>query len=113
MEEKYKALLEQVIPITKSSVNQIEKRAGYDFNILIKMALNKSNNLVLVFFHDAIEHLINHFSKEFDELVTKRVDWENSYHNSYELLHEIVSAILQSITRREKLAKLRAFCMEF
>ena len=48
MEEKYKALLQQVIPIAKSSVNQIEKRAGYDFNILLKMALNKSNNLVVI-----------------------------------------------------------------
>ena len=62
--EKYKALLQRVIPIIKNSTSQMEKRAGYDFNILFKAAINETNNTVWLYLNDAIEHVLRYFAKD-------------------------------------------------
>ena len=75
--EKYKALLQKVIPIIKNSTNQMEKRAGYDFNILLKAAINETNNAVFMYLNDAIEHLLRYFAKNLDDFLSGKEDWEN------------------------------------
>ena len=110
--EKYNALLQKVIPIAKSTTLELEKRAAYDFNILLKVAINSSNNPVLIFLNDAIEHLIRYFSTDLQELLDLKVDWDNSCHNGYELLHDLACVILQSVRHKQNLAKFRKFCLD-
>lgn len=107
--EKYNALLQKVIPITKSATNKMQKKAAYDFIILLKVAINSSNNPVLIFLNDAIEHLIRYFSKDLQELFNGSVDWDN---NGYELLHDLTCVILQSVSHKQNLAKFRNFCLD-
>lgn len=107
--EKYNALLQKVILIAKSATNKMQKKAAYDFNILLKVAINQSNNPVLIFLNDAIEHLIRYFSKDLQELFNGSVDWEN---NSYELLHDLACVILQSVRHKQNLAKFSKFCLD-
>ena len=110
--EKYNALLQNVIPIAKSATNPLEKRAAYDFNILLKVAINSSNNPVLIFLNGAIEHLIRYFSKDLQELLVRKVDWDNSCHGSYELLHDLACVILQSVSHKQKLTEFKQFCLQ-
>jgi hypothetical protein len=107
--KKYKELLDKVIPIIKNSKNEMEKRAGYDFNILLKLAINISNNLVLLYLHDAIDHLLCHFYKELDDLLSGK---EYSCNGSYELLHDIIRVIMQTILHKQNLPELREFCLQ-
>ena len=110
--EKYNVLLQKVIPIAKSATLELEKRAAYDFIILLKSALNQSNNLVLIYLNDAIEHLIRYFSKELQALFNGSVDWENTFHNGYALLNDLTRFIMQSILHRQKLKEFRQFCLQ-
>lgn len=110
--EKYNALLQKVIPIAKSATLELEKRAAYDFNILLKVAINSSNNPVLIFLNDAIEHLIRYFSKDLQQLFDRSVAWDNSCHNGYELLHDLACVILQSVRHKQKLTEFRQFCLD-
>lgn len=106
---KYKELLEKVIHIIRTSSNQIEKKQACDFNILLKTAINVSNNLVLMYLHDAIEHLLCHFSKELDDLLGGK---EYSCNSSYELLHDIIRVIMQAILHKRNLPELREFFLQ-
>jgi hypothetical protein len=110
--EKYNVLLQKVIPIAKSATLELEKRAAYDFIILLKSALNQSNNLVLIYLNDAIEYLIRYFSKDLQQLFNGSVDWENSFHNGYALLNDLTRFIMQSILHRQKLKEFRKFCLD-
>lgn len=110
--EKYNTLLQKVIPIAKSATNKRQRKAAYDFNILLKVAINSSNNPVLLFLNDAIEHLIRYFSKDLQQLFDGSVDWENSYHSGYELLHDLTCVILQSVSHKQKLTEFRNFCLQ-
>ena len=107
--KKYKELLEKVIPIIKNSTNQMEKKQAQDFNILLKLGINVSNNLVLSYLHDAIDHLLCHFSKELDDLLSGK---EYSCNGSYELLHDIIRIIMRTILHKQKLPELREFCLQ-
>jgi hypothetical protein len=107
--KKYKELLEKVMSITRASTNDMDKRAGYDFNILLKLAINISNNLVLLYLHDAIDHLLCHFYKELDDLLSGK---EYSCNGSYELLHDIIRVIMQTILHKKNLPELREFCLQ-
>ena len=109
--EKYKDLLQKVIPFTKSLVKQ-EKQAAYDFNILLKSAINEHNNLVFSQLNDALEHLINYFSKELDNLLTGKVDWELAYNGGYELLNDIACVIMQTLFHKRNIQKFREFCLQ-
>lgn len=110
--EKYNVLLQKVIPIAKSATNKMQKKAAYDFIILLKSALNQSNSLVLMYLNDAIEHLLRYFSKDLQELFNGSVDWENSYHNGYALLNDLTRVIMQSILHGQKLKEFRKFCLD-
>ena len=109
--EKYKDLLQKVIPFTKSLINP-EKQAAYDFNILLKSAINETNNAVFLYLNDALEHLINYFSKELDNLLTGKVDREQAYNGGYELLHDLACVITQTLFHKRKMPEFRAFCLQ-
>ena len=110
--EKYKDILQQVIPFAKSATNDLEKRAAYDFNILFKTAINETNNSVFLYLNDAIEHLIDYFSKDLEEFLTGKVDWINSYNGSYELLHDFTSVIMQTLVYKKNIQVFREFCLQ-
>ena len=110
--EKYKDLLQRVIPIIKNSTNEIEKRAGYDFNILLKAAINESNNSVFMYLNDAIEHLLRYFAKDLDDFLSGKEDWENYCHSTYELIHDLAIKIMQSLLYKDHLQSFRKFCLE-
>ena len=111
--EKYKALLEKVIPIIKNSTNEIEKRAGYDFNILLKAAINETNNSVWMYLNDAIENLLRYFAKNLDDFLSGKEDWENIYHSTYDLLNDLAIKIMQSLLYKDHLQGFRKICLDF
>lgn len=110
--EKYKALLQKVIPIIKNSTNKMERRAGYDFNILLKAAINETNNTVFMYLNDAIEHLIRYFSKNLDNFISGKENWENQCHPTYDLLNDFAKSIIHSIFNRDILPGFRKICLE-
>ena len=109
--EKYKDLLQKVIPFTKSLIKQ-EKRAAYDFNILLKSAINEYNCAVFVYLNDALEHLINYFLKDLDNLLAGKVDWENTYNSGYELLNDLACVITQTLFHKKNMPQFREFCLQ-
>ena len=110
--EKYKALLQKVIPVIKNSTNKMEKRAGYDLNILLKAAINETNNTVFMYLNDSIEHLLRYFSKNLDEFINGKIDWENSYYTCYDLLNDYSKGIMQSLLHNDVLPEFRKLCLE-
>jgi hypothetical protein len=110
--EKYKALLQKVIPIIQNSTNQMEKRAGYDFNILFKAAINETNNTVWLYLNDAIEHVLRYFAKDLDNFLSGNEEWGNYCHPTYELLHDLAMKIMQSLLYKDHLPGFRKFCLE-
>jgi hypothetical protein len=107
----YKELLAKVIPFTKS-VNVLEKRAAYDLNILLKCGINKTNNTVLMYLSDALNHLINHFMPELNSLINKQIDLEDYNHQGYELLHDLVVVIMRTVMHKKKVEEFKQFCLQ-
>ena len=110
--EKYNALLKKVIHVIHNSSNKMEKRAGYDFNVLLKTAINETNNSVFLYLNEAIEHVIRHFTQELDKFISGKENWETHYHVTYELLHDFARVIMQSLLHKDKLPEFREFCLE-
>lgn len=110
--EKYKALLQKVIPIIKNSTNQMEKRAGYDFNMLFKAAINETNNTVWMYLNDSIEHVLRYFAKDLDNFISGKEDWAIFCHPTYELLHDLAIKITRSLLYKDHLLGFRKFCLE-
>jgi len=107
----YKELLAKVIPFTKS-VNVLEKRAAYDLNILLKCGINKTNNTVLMYLSDALNHLINHFMAELNTLINNQIDLDDYNHQGYELLHDLVVVIMRTVMHKTKVEEFRQFCLQ-
>lgn len=110
--EKYKDLLKKVIPFAQSSKIQIEKKAAFDFSILLKSAINESNNSVLLYINDAIEHLIRYFMEDLIALIDQKVDWEFSYNSNYDFLHDLACIIIRTMLHKNKLEEFRQLCLQ-
>ena len=110
--EKYNALLKKVIHIIHNSSNKMEKRTGYDFNVLLKTAINETNNSVFLYLNEAIEHVIRHFAQELDNFISGKENWEIHCHPTYELLHDFARVIMQSLLHKDHLPEFRKFCLE-
>ena len=110
--EKYKALLQKVIPIIKNSTNKMERRAGYDFNILLKAAINETNNTVFMYLNDAVEHLLRYFAKNLDDFLSGKEDWENLCHSTYDLLNDLSIGIMHTLLHNHMLPGFRKICLE-
>jgi|LakMenE01Jun11ns_1017448.scaffolds.fasta_scaffold9878291_3 hypothetical protein len=110
--EKYKALLQKVIPIIQNSTNKMERRAGYDFNILLKAAINETNNTVWMYLNDAIEHVLRYFAKNLDDFLNGKEDWENYCISTYGLLNDLAIKIMQSLLYKDHLQGFRKICLE-
>jgi len=107
--EMYEEILQKVIPFTKSD-NEIVKKAAYDFNILLKSAINKSNSPTLTYLNNGIEHTIEHFTKELYDLINNRIDpdvWSND--NTYGLLNDIAKVVCQQLLYKNKLEEVNNF----
>ena len=110
--KKYEELLQKVIPFTKSK-NEIVKRAAYDFNILLKSAINEKTSATFLFLNEGIEHAIEHFTVELTDLINNRIDPNTSICDShYGLLNDIAKVICQQLLFRNKLPELKKFLME-
>lgn len=109
--EKYKSLLENITPFTRSSV-RLEKRAAYNFNILLKSAINKNNNAILAYLNDAIEHLIEHFNDELIDLLEKKVDWSSGANVHFDLINDLSIVITQTLFHKQNLEEFREFCLQ-
>jgi hypothetical protein len=110
--EKYKALLQKVIPIIQNSTNKMERRAGYDFNILLKAAINETNNTVWMYLNDAIEHVLRYFAKNLDDFLSGKENWENYCDSTYGLLNDLAIKIMQSLLYKDHLQGFRKICLE-
>jgi hypothetical protein len=110
--EMYKELLQKVIPFTKSD-NKIIKRAAYDFNLLLKSAINEENSRTYLYLNEGIEHAIEHFTIELTDLINNRIDPDiTSNDTNYGLVNDIAKAILQQLLYRNKLPELKKILME-
>jgi hypothetical protein len=107
----YKDLLAKVIPFTKS-VNVLEKRAAYDLNILLKCGINKSNNTVITYLSDALDHLIQHFIPDLNILINNQVNLDDYNNQGYALLHDLVVVIMRTVMHKKKVEEFRQFCLQ-
>ena len=107
----YKDLLAKVIPFTKSD-NILEKRAAYDLNILLKCGINKTNNTVLMYLSDALQHLITHFMPDLNTLINNQIDLDDYHHQGYALLHDLVIVIMRTVMHKNKVEEFRQFCLQ-
>jgi len=108
--EKYKYLIQQLYPFTQSLVRS-EKIAALDFHILLKSSINERNNKVLAYLNDAIEHLIEHFMQELNDLFEKKVNW-NSPNVKYDLINDLTCVITQTILHKQNQKEFREFCLK-
>lgn len=110
--EMYRELLQKVIPFTKSD-NEVVKRAAYDFNIILKCAINDSNSSTLTYLNQGIEHAIEYFTKNLLDLINNRIDPEtNFYDTTYGLINDIAKILLDQLLYRNKLKEFKTFLME-
>jgi hypothetical protein len=110
--EEYKELLQKVLPFTKSD-NKVVKTAAYDFNLLLKCAINEKNSQILVYLHEGIKHAIEYFTKNLLDLINNRIDPDTDMCDPvYGLLNDISKAITNQILFRNKLEELKNFLME-
>jgi hypothetical protein len=109
--ELYNDLLKKVIPFTRSD-NVLEKRAAYDFNILLKCAINKTNNAVIIYLSDAIAHLIQYFMSALNTLINHQVDLDDYNNQGFELLHDLAIVIMQTATHKKNVEEFRQFCLK-
>lgn len=109
--EKYKSLIEDIKLFTQSS-DQLEKKAALDFHILLTFAINKTNNQVLAYLNDAIEHLIEHFMCELTNLIEKNVDWTSGANVHYDLLNDLTCVITQTLLHKQNQKEFREFCLQ-
>ena len=107
----YKDLLTKVIPFTKSD-NILEKRAAYDLNILLKCGINKTNNTVLMYLSDALNHLIKHFMPELNTLINNQIVLDDYHHQGYALLHDLVIVIMRTVMHKNKVEEFKQFCLQ-
>ena len=107
----YKDLLAKVIPFTKSD-NILEKKAAYDLNILLKCGINKTNNTVMMYLSDALDHLIKHFMPELNTLINNQIDLDDYHHQGYALLHDLVLVIMRTVMHKNKVEEFRQFCLQ-
>ena len=107
----YKDLLSKVIPFTKSD-NVLEKRAAYDLNILLKCGINKTNNTVIMYLSDALDHLIQHFMPDLNNLINKQIVLDDYHHQGYALLHDLVIVIMRTVMNKTKVEEFRQFCLQ-
>jgi hypothetical protein len=108
---RYKDLLAKVIPFTKSD-NVLEKRAAYDLNILLKCGINTTNNTVIMYLSDALDHLIQHFMPELNNLINNQVNLDDYQNQGYALLHDLVIVIMQTVMNKKKIEEFRQFCLQ-
>lgn len=112
--EKYKELLEAVLPFVKSK-NEIEKRAAYDFNTILKSAINDQNSETLLYLNEGIIHVIEFFTNKLLDLINNKIN-EDTYINNftnydYDVIHDICIVILNQILYKNKLRELKEFLL--
>ena len=109
---KYNDLLLKVLPLTRSSIKN-ERYVAYDFTIIINAAINKYNYDVLLFLHDGIEHVIDHFMPEFLNLVDKKIVWDQEFSNvHFDLLHDVARVIMNKMIHKNNLKDFRDFLLQ-
>jgi hypothetical protein len=108
---RYKDLLAKVIPFTKSD-NVLEKKAAYDLNILLKCGINTTNNTVIMYLSDAIDHLIQHFIPDLNNLINNQVNLDDYQNQGYALLHDLVVVIMRTVMHKNKVEEFRQFCLQ-
>jgi hypothetical protein len=107
----YNELLQKVIPFIKSD-NILEKKAAYDLNILLKCGINKTQNDVILYLHDAIDHLIQYFMPDLNLLINNQINLTDYHNQSYKLLHDLVIVIMQTVMHKRKIEEFRKFCLQ-
>jgi hypothetical protein len=111
IKDQYPELLQKVLPFTKSD-NKIIKSLAYDFNILLKCAINDTNSPTLLYLHQGIEHAIEYFIKNLLDLINNRIDPDTYMDDPvYGLLNDIAKVITNQILFRNKLEELKNFLM--
>ena len=107
----YNDLLQKVIPFIKSD-NILEKKAAYDLNILLKCGINNTQNDVILYLHDAIDHLIQYFMPDLNLLINNQINLTDYQNQSYKLLHDLVIVIMQTVMHKRKIEEFRKFCLQ-
>ena len=107
--ELYKNNIKKVLPFTEST-NKYEKKVARDFVLLLKYAINKTENYVLLLLKNAIEHVISYFSHDFEALINKQIE-DSSFIGNYELLNDIVVVITQTILHKQNIREFSDFCL--
>ena len=109
--DEYKELLKKVIPFLKSD-NKIVKRAAYNFNTILKCAINDSNSSTLTYLSEGIEHAIEYFTNELLNLINNRIDPNTHIGDPhYGLINDISKVMLNQLLFHDKLEEFKTFLM--
>ena len=102
-ESEYNKLVALITPFTRSLSN-LEKRAAFDFRILLISAINKDKLLTLIYLNNGIKNLIKYFTPEFNKMVNKEVMWDDSVSLiQFNKLHFIASELMQQMFCKDTL----------
>lgn len=102
-ESEYNKLVALITPFTRSLSN-LEKRAAFDFRILLICAINKENLLTLMYLENGIKNLIKYFTPEFNKMVNKEVMWDDADSlTQFNKLHFIASELMQQMRCKDTL----------
>lgn len=103
VESDYNELIALITPFT-SSLHKLEKRAAFDFRILLMCAINKENLLTLMYLENGIKNLIKYFTPEFNKMVNKEVMWDDSDSLiKFNKLHIMSSELMEQICFKNNL----------
>jgi len=107
---QYTDLMNKVLPFTKSS-NKMERKAAYDINYLLYFAINENKNDVLCELKSGIEHIINYFMPEINNLIDQTVSWKDSCVH-YFLLQDIVRVIVETLLHKKNMKEFNDFLLK-
>jgi len=111
-EKNFKELFKLTLPFLNSEIRFV-RQASYDFCILLEFAFNPSNDPILLFLNEAIEHVIEYFTPEMMKLLNNSINIEyyaNYVH--YDLLNDIIKVLKEQLIFQNKSEDIKDFLLQ-
>lgn len=111
-EKKYKELAQLTFPYLKSE-NKIIHHIAHNFNVLLVFALNPSNNPIVLFLSEAIEHVIEHFTNHLIKLLNNKINIQTDENDvNYLFLDDIIRLLNEQLILKKKSEAIKDFLLK-
>lgn len=112
-EKKYKELTQLTLPFLLEHEHKIIRHIAYNFKVLLDFAVNLSNNQILSFFSEAIEHVIEYFTCELIKLLNNKINIQTDENDTnYLFLDDIVSLLKEQLLLKNKSEAIKDFLLK-